>query len=124
MEVLYQDRKREIAGEERFVIPEGLLQCDEGISAKEVIDTVSRVVAAVAEDHGANTATALAAAKAAMVDAVEADEELPPLGRHRRGVRGRAGAAVMPSSRRFPTSTCPSTCRSSARTWSARRCAT
>ncbi len=78
MEVLYQDRKREIAGEERFVIPEGLLQCDEGISAKEVIDTVSRVVAAVAEDHGANTATALAAAKAAMVDAVEADEELPP----------------------------------------------
>ena len=78
MEVRYQDKKRVIAGEERLVIPEGLLQCDEGVSAKEVIDTVTRVVAQVAEDHGANTAVALAAAKAAMVEAVEEDEDLPP----------------------------------------------
>ena len=78
LEVLYQDKARSIAGEDRMLIPDGLLQCSEGVSSKEVIDTVARVVAEVAEEHGANTATALAAAKAAMVEAVEEDEELPP----------------------------------------------
>lgn len=78
LEVLYQDKARSIAGADRMLIPEGLLQCSEGVSSKQVMDTVARVVAEVAEEHGANTATALAAAKAAMVEAVEADEELPP----------------------------------------------
>ncbi len=78
LEVLYQDKARSIAGEDRMLIPDGLLQCSEGVSSKEVIDTVARVVAEVAKEHGANTATALAAAKAAMVEAVEEDEELPP----------------------------------------------
>lgn len=78
LEVLYRDKERVIAGERRQVIPEGLLQCTEGISSKEVIEQVSRVVTEVAEEHGANTAVALAAAKAAMVEAIEEDEELPP----------------------------------------------
>ena len=78
LEVLYQDKKRSIAGEDRMVIPEGLLQCTEGVSPKEVIDTVTRVVAQVAEDHGANATQALAATKAALVERVQDDEELPP----------------------------------------------
>lgn len=78
LEVLYQDKARSIAGADRMLIPEGLLQCSGGVSSKQVMDTVARVVAEVAEEHGANAATALAAAKAAMVEAVEADEELPP----------------------------------------------
>ena len=78
LEVLYRDKERVIAGERRQVIPEGLLQCTEGVSSKEVIERVSRVVTEVAEEHGANTAVALAAAKAAMVEAIEEDEELPP----------------------------------------------
>ncbi|MDY2777933.1 MAG: nucleoid-associated protein, partial [Collinsella sp.] len=78
LEVLYQDRKRKIAGEDVLLIPEGLLQCEEGVSGKEVIDEVARVVEQVAEEHGANTAVALARAKAAVAEAVEADEELPP----------------------------------------------
>ena len=76
--VLYQDKPRTIAGTETMLIPDGLLQCETGISTKEVIDTVTRVVAEVAEEHGANTAVALAMAKAAMVERVEEDEELPP----------------------------------------------
>ena len=78
LEVLYQDKKRTIAGDERMVIPEGLLQCEQGVSAREVIECVERVVATVAEDHGTNSAVALAAAKAAVVERVEEDEELPP----------------------------------------------
>ncbi len=78
LEVLYQDKARSIAGDERMVIPEGLLQCEPGTSAREVIESVERVVAEVAGDHGANTAVALAAVKAAVVEQVERDEELPP----------------------------------------------
>lgn len=78
MEIGYVDKKRKIAGEDCMLIPDGLLQCDTGVSGKEVIDTVTRVVEEVAEEHGANTAIALAKVKAAVAEKVEDDEELPP----------------------------------------------
>ena len=76
--VLYQDKPRTIMGADTQLIVDGLLQCTTGTSAKEVIDTVTRAVAEAAEEHGANAAVALAATKAAMVEQVEVDEELPP----------------------------------------------
>lgn len=78
MEVFYQDHPRKIAGEDRMLIPQGLLQCEEGTSGKEVIEAVTSAVEQAAEDHGANTAVALARVKAAVAEAVEEDEELPP----------------------------------------------
>ncbi len=78
MEIGYVDKARKIAGEDRMLIPEGLLQCETGVSGKEAIDTVARVVEEVAEEHGANTAVALAKVKAAVAEKVEDDEELPP----------------------------------------------
>ena len=78
MDILFRDKTRKIAGEDVMLIPDGLLQCTSGVSGKEVIDTVTRVVEQVAEEHGANTAVALAKAKAAVSEAVEDDEELPP----------------------------------------------
>lgn len=76
--VVYQDKPRTIMGADTQLIVDGLLQCTTGTSAKEVIDTVTRAVAEAAEEHGANAAVALAATKAAMVEQVEVDEELPP----------------------------------------------
>ena len=61
-----------------MLIPDGLLQCETGVSGKEAIDTVARVVEEIAEEHGANTAVALAKVKAAVAERVEDDEELPP----------------------------------------------
>lgn len=78
MEIGYVDKARKIADEDRMLIPEGLLQCETGVSGKEAIDTVTRVVEEVAEEHGANTAVALAKVKAAVAEKVEDDEELPP----------------------------------------------
>lgn len=78
MEIGYVDKARKIAGEDRMLIPEGLLQCETGVSGKEAIDTVTRVVEEVAEEHGANTAVALAKVKAAVAEKVEDNEELPP----------------------------------------------
>ena len=78
MEVFYQDKKRKIAGEDTMLIPDGLLQCVTGVSGKEIIDTVTRIVEEVAEEHGANTAMALARAKEVVAEKVEEDEELAP----------------------------------------------
>ncbi len=78
MEIFYQDKKRKIAGEDTMIIPDGLLQCATGVSGKEIIDTVTRIVEEVAEEHGANTAMALARAKEVVAEKVEEDEELVP----------------------------------------------
>lgn len=78
MEVHYVDKKRKVAGEDVFLIPDGLLQCSTGVSGKEVIETVTRIVEEVAEEHGANSAVALARAKAVVAEKVEADEEIAP----------------------------------------------
>lgn len=78
LEVLFVDKPRKILGEDTLVIPDGLLQCEAGVSGKEVIEAVSRIVEEVAEEHGANTAVALARAKAAVTEAFEEDEEIAP----------------------------------------------
>ena len=78
MEIFYQDKPRKIGGMDTLLIPQGLLQCDEGTSGKEAIEAVTRAVAQAAEDHGANAAVAVAAVKSAVANAVEEDEDLPP----------------------------------------------
>ena len=78
MEAFYVDKKRKIMGEDTFIIPDGLLQCESGVSGKEVIEAVTRIVEEVAEEHGANTAVALAKAKATVAEKVEVDEHRPP----------------------------------------------
>ncbi len=64
LKVLFCDKVRTIAGEERWLIPDGLLQCSMEASSKEVFDTVTRLVQEVAEEYGANSALAVAKAKA------------------------------------------------------------
>ena len=59
MEVAFQDKKRVIAGEERWLIPDGLLQCSMQASSKEVIDEISRIVEEVATEYGADPVVAL-----------------------------------------------------------------
>ena len=78
MDVLYQDKPRKIAGEDTCVIPEGLLQCTQGTSSRETIESALSAVQAAAEEHGANAAVAVAKVKAAVAEKVEEDEELPP----------------------------------------------
>lgn len=64
LEVLFCDKEREISGEKRLLLPEGLLQCSSEASSKEVVDTVTRIVEEVAQEFGANTAVAASKAKA------------------------------------------------------------
>lgn len=59
MAVWFVDKEREIAGEKRWIIPDGLLQCSMEASSREVLQAVTTVVEEVAEEFGANTAVAL-----------------------------------------------------------------
>ena len=75
MAVWFVDKEREIAGEKRWIIPDGLLQCSMEASSREVLQAVTTVVEEVAEEFGANTAVALSRAKAYVaVNAEESDE--------------------------------------------------
>lgn len=76
LEVWFVDKERDIAGEKRWIIPDGLLQCSMEASSKEVLEAVTTVVEEVAEEYGANTAVALSRAKAYVVGHSEESEEV------------------------------------------------
>ena len=76
MDVWFVDKVREVAGEKRLVLPEGLLQCSSQASSKEVIQAVASVVEEVADQFGANSAVALSKAKAYVAENADADEDL------------------------------------------------
>ena len=67
-----------IAGERRWLIPDGLLQCSMEASSKEVFDTVTRIVEEVAEEYGANAAVAVSKAKAYVAENADESDELAP----------------------------------------------
>lgn len=74
--VKFVDKPREIAGESRMLIPDGLLQCSMEASSKEVLEAVTTIVEEVAEEYGANTAVALSKAKTYVAERVEESEEV------------------------------------------------
>ena len=76
MTVWFVDKEREIAGEKRWIIPDGLLQCSMEASSKEVLQAVTTVVEEVAEEYGANTAVALSKAKAYVAENAEESDEV------------------------------------------------
>lgn len=72
LSVSFVDKPRTVAGEERLLIPDGLLQCSAEASTKEAFTAVTELVEAVAEEYGQNAAVALSRAKAyAVENAVE-----------------------------------------------------
>ncbi|MDO4590874.1 MAG: nucleoid-associated protein [Slackia sp.] len=75
---VFNDKPRSVAGEQRLVVVEGLLQCSVEASGKDVIETVARIVEEVAEEYGANAAIAVSKAKAHVVEAADEDAYLAP----------------------------------------------
>lgn len=76
LDVAFQDKKRVIAGEERWLIPDGLLQCSTQASSKEVIDELTRIVEEVATEYGADPVVSLSKAKAYVCESADEDEEV------------------------------------------------
>lgn len=78
LEVAFQDKLRSIAGQDTYLIPDGLLQCSMEASSKEVIDEITNIVEEVAEEYGANSAVALSRAKAYVSEAAEDGRGVSP----------------------------------------------
>ncbi len=78
LNVAFQDKLRSIAGQDTFLIPDGLLQCSMEASSKEVIDEITNLVEEVAVEYGANTTVALSRAKAYVTEAAEEGRGVEP----------------------------------------------
>lgn len=74
--VEFVDKKRTIAGDEMYLIPEGLLQCSMEASSKEAFTAVTDLVGEVAEEYGVNAGVAVAAAKSYATDSVEESDAM------------------------------------------------
>ena len=89
--VSFCDKPRAIAGEEKLLIPDGLLQCSIEASSKEVFDAVARIVEEVAEEHGRGAVEGEGVRERGCGRIRGAG----PVGPRRRGVRRRALAAPL-----------------------------
>ncbi len=78
LEVAFQDKLRSIAGQDTYLIPDGLLQCSMEASSKEVIDEITNIVEEVAVEYGANSAVALSRAKAYVSEVAEEGRGVSP----------------------------------------------
>jgi hypothetical protein len=72
--VSFVDKERVVAGEECWLIPDGLLECSMEASTKETFAAVTELVEAVAEEYGQNASVAVSRAKACAVESVVDDE--------------------------------------------------
>ena len=75
--IRFLDKERTVAGEPRWVLPEGLLSCTNDLSSKELFDATIELVSDVAEEFGVNSAEAIGRAKAYMAANASDDDEVP-----------------------------------------------
>lgn len=76
--IRFVDKKRQMDGEDVYILPERLLQCTSVISAKDAVKLVSKIAAKVAEEHGGSTVEVLSKAKNYLVENAETAEAFSP----------------------------------------------
>lgn len=75
----FHDRPRSQAGTTIDLVSDRLLHCAARASAKEAVQSVEEIVEQVAQEYGANAASAVAQAKHAVTSAAQMDESFSPL---------------------------------------------
>lgn len=76
--IRFVDTKRQMNGEDVYILPDKLLQCTAVISAKDAVKIVSKIAAKVAEDHGSSTVEALSKAKNYLAENAETADTFSP----------------------------------------------
>lgn len=76
-EIHFSDKKRQIDGNSVYVLPEILLECSSGVSAKEAVKIVRETANEVAEEYGVNSAVAVSKAKSYIVENCENPTPFP-----------------------------------------------
>lgn len=79
LNIKFVDKNRNINGQELFILPEIVLECDSNISQREVIKLVKDVAIMVAENHGESSALAISKAKNYIAENIEESENLEPM---------------------------------------------
>lgn len=75
-EIHFSDKKRQIDGNSVYVLPEILLECSLGVSAKEAVKIVRETANEVAEEYGVNSAVAVSKAKSYIVENCEESDTI------------------------------------------------
>jgi len=74
----FVDKRRYINGRDIYILPDMILQCDSQKSSKELLQSVTRIVTKVAEDHGSNSAILLSKTKNYLFENAEITSKLSP----------------------------------------------
>ncbi len=77
-EIDFADKARTIAGQESYIVPDGLLQCTQEASTREVIESVTLAVEDVAEEYGLTPAIEVGRAKAYVAEQADEAEAIEP----------------------------------------------
>lgn len=75
-EIHFSDKKRQIDGNSVYVLPEILLECSSGVSAKEAVKIVRETANEVAEEYGVNSSVAVSKAKSYIVENCEESDTI------------------------------------------------
>jgi hypothetical protein len=76
--VRFVDKKRQMDGQDIYILPDKLLQCTAVISSKDAVKMVTKIAAKVAEDHGGSTVEALSKTKQYLVENAETADSFSP----------------------------------------------
>lgn len=79
LSIKFLDKNRNINGQELYILPEIVLECDSTISQREVIKLVKDVAIMVAENHDESSALAISKAKNYIAENIEESENLEPI---------------------------------------------
>ena len=78
LSVVVCDKKRAINGDEVMVLPDKVLQCTYGQSARETVRMIKKITSEVAEEYGSNSAVAVSRAKSCIIERAEQNVPFTP----------------------------------------------
>ena len=79
LDIKFIDKKREVNGQETYIIADNILECTSLPSQKETIELVNSITRLVAENHGQSTVEAAARTKSYLVENTGVSEYLDPV---------------------------------------------
>lgn len=79
LSIKFVDKNRNINGQELYLLPEVVLECDSNMSQREVVKLVKDVAIMVAENHGESSAIAISKTKNYIAENIEESENLEPI---------------------------------------------
>ncbi|WP_371374955.1 nucleoid-associated protein [Sporomusa aerivorans] len=79
LDIKFIDKKREVNGQETYIIADNILECSFLPSQKETIELVNSITRMVAENHGQSTLEAASKTKTYIAENTEVSEYLDPV---------------------------------------------